>query len=446
MMIGIGLDISLGSGNLVSTAAIEFAVLASVTETSADTNKSAMQGVETDGTFFFTDADTTTNPTTVSVWNASLVLQSSRNTSLDFASHSQANGLWVDTANNKLYVGANNFPTTPSLGWVLEYNYHPTTRALTFVAAHETSNGTIGDGFCEGGAGLGLHYYAVYHDQPVIRKFLLSDWSFVKEYPLGTIQNDQTTNLYQGGSWNDGVIYANTHGSMDATNSISPNGRTDAYWLDTAQDKFITVGQKINPPVDGNQGLAFNGTELLFAERVGNNPALSGNILHASYTTQQQKATGPNFIGGVTVAQFSGTEFRAASLTAPAGSNRIALILASYETSTPSAAINYLKADWPNGLLRPLHDAVNPANNVAHTRSSIWFAMEKDIPSGPDTLSITLATALATGWQGQISVLFFENVDQYADPQSLASTLLATGSVTTLGDNETLVNLLVNGA
>src|SRR5690606_28228808 len=98
-----------------------------------------------------------------------------------------------------LWVGANNFSTTPKKGWVLQYDPDD----LTLVEVHE-----LDAHWAEGGAwhdvGDGPEYWAVYTDWDHVsrHKIVGGVMTKVDDYLLPLVEGESSTNLlYQGGAW-----------------------------------------------------------------------------------------------------------------------------------------------------------------------------------------------------------------------------------------------------
>ncbi len=201
-------------------------------------------------------------------------LQSSRDIRTDFpAGATQANGL--NYFNGSLWVGCNNYSTTPKLGWILEYN--PTTLALI-------ATNSVGANWCEGGAwkdvGSGNEFWAIYHDTPTVRRYD-SSFALVGSYSLPRYAESDTSivnerGLYQGAAWRGNDLFVQTH-------RVNPDARTDIY---TWNGSGFDAKQILYALDEGDgQGISFEDSGvLLFAERDQGGDTSKQMILRATLT------------------------------------------------------------------------------------------------------------------------------------------------------------------
>lgn len=241
------------------------------------TNVKATQGIAVSSAYVWTSGDSATNGArTITTFAKSDSFGSgdalfSKNTALDFASHAQANGMFYDPDTGKLYSGANNFPTEPKGGWVLEYDV-AANGSLTFVAAHD-----VGAHWNEGCAKHGGYWWTIYHDLNEIHQYDLS-WNFVGAHTLpGASAATASGDLWQGIIWIGDVVLINMHGNNPQT------PRADAYrWTGT---EFTLETKGIAPPQDANQGMHLDpdGEHIWWAVRVGNISNNPANVIKTTY-------------------------------------------------------------------------------------------------------------------------------------------------------------------
>ena len=397
-------------------------------------NVGSSQGVATDGTWFWTSGNDA-NQRQIRIFNAAWAEQtgagSPHSTNLDFASHAQVNGLICDRANNKLYAGANNFPTTPAQGWVLEYDVNPATGALTFVAARGA--GAI---WCEGCArGPDGKWWVHHHGGASIRRYN-ADWSFDQELtPLLTPV--KSNGYYQGGRFIDGLFYLNTHGNS--------GGGLDAYHWDSVQDRLSWTLVSLAVPTDCTQGIDLDGSALYMAERTGNDHATPNNVVRASYT---QAPLPPLLIGkGAAQNEQAVNSLTMPAFAPPAGNNRCAIVFASWEQNAPAGPQSVASLTWGAGNSgTEIGTWFNPGNTVVHNGLTAYRFMDANFPASAQDLTITLAqNTQVDGNDLHLAIAVFEGVNQSTPIEALIAENDLSIDVTTLGVGRMLINLITNG-
>lgn len=172
----------------------------------------------------------------------------------------QINGLNI--YDGYLWVGASNFPNTPKLGWILQYD--PAT--LAHVATYETE-----DYWSEGGAwkdvGNGNEFWAIYHDQPIVSRYRINAGAFelVANYNLA-FGTGQTEFLSQSAVWLGDLFITQNHAYR-----TNPPATTDVYrWNGSGMDAVQQIARLSDA---AGQGIHWEveGSVLLFAERNGVN-------------------------------------------------------------------------------------------------------------------------------------------------------------------------------
>lgn len=240
----------------------------SITEVLTDVG--AGQGVAVGDDAIFVTA-TGTNKI-IRVYNAttSALASSFDSDTIPSAAHSQVNGMHYDATNNKLYVGANNYQTTPALGWVYEFDYDATARTLAYVATR-----IVRGAWCEGPALLSTGDFLVcYHDTKALD---LYNSSWVLQGSLDTPNELVNANFWQGLANNNNVILANVH-------NTSPYQRAQAFYYNNGSlgDAFY----KIAPPrIDCQQGVFYDGTNYWWAERTLSNNLTNNHVVRTDALT-----------------------------------------------------------------------------------------------------------------------------------------------------------------
>lgn len=185
----------------------------------------------------------------------------------------QINGL--DIHGGYLWVGANNYPQEPRLGWVLQYDLAD----MSYVATHEL------DGYHnEGGAwhdvGNGPEYWAIYHDWPHASRYAWDGTNLTKigDYLLpiaeGRTNEDGQRGLYQSAQWLGDMLITQTHLN---------NGTPMTHFHRWTGSGFEAVRESFAFTHNLGQGLFWEkpGEVMLFACRSIGGPQ---TIVRAAYT------------------------------------------------------------------------------------------------------------------------------------------------------------------
>lgn len=187
-------------------------------------------------------------------------------------SHTQVNGLHYVESTNKLYVGANNFNTTPAAGWVAEYDYDPALRTLTFVELHD-----MGANWAEGGCFLSDGRWINCYTE--IKNLRIYDSSF--EFIAST--GDVPAGAPLSNHWfqsltvtSEDVISTNMHG-----------GGSYGGWLHQfvimPDNSLGSAFYRVRPPnQDTDQGVFYDGTYYWWAERTANNATTNNHLKRAT--------------------------------------------------------------------------------------------------------------------------------------------------------------------
>lgn len=246
----------------------------------ADANLASSQGVAFDGTNYYTtagsSADASVN-THLRKWTRSgdtYTLVTDRDTSGDWpAGMAQINSISV--YGGYLWVGGNNYNTTPKSGWVLKFDPSDLSHVATY---------SVGANWTEGGCWLdvgdGDEFWAIFHDTSAVRRydntFTLVD-SYDCEYRTGV-----TANLYQGLA-----VIPGTKQCIGMVHEGASPLVADVY-LFTRSGPYPVC--QITPPTsECTQGVAFDPTDathLLWAERYhGGSPTQDHRIVDSTLTT-----------------------------------------------------------------------------------------------------------------------------------------------------------------
>ena len=191
-----------------------------------------------------------------------------------------------------LYVTAYNINGggNPFISRVVKYN--PTD--LSVVNEYE-----IGGNIAESVTKHDNHFWVVYHDVFVIRKFDLS-FNFIQEYELTVDTHPQGG--FQGSLWEDHYFYANLH-SHNSIGDETPFAELRKYQFDGT--KFIFI-EKIAPPTIGcGQGLSKYDEYYFWNDRTENNIVItkglkSGKIFAVVAPITKQQSTEPSLLNGYT--------------------------------------------------------------------------------------------------------------------------------------------------
>lgn len=182
----------------------------------SDANVGASQGVATDGTYWWTTGTTDATATLhryiykYTKSGNTYTLTDTIDTYGDWpAGMAQINALRYSSG--YLYVGGNNYDTTPELGWILIYN--ATTGA--FVGSFSTL-----DAWCEGGAfGPNGNFFASFANVYTITEIEATTWSNTATWSEHAAHTPSTTypsgsNKYNGNVWIGDFYLANWHEGM----------------------------------------------------------------------------------------------------------------------------------------------------------------------------------------------------------------------------------------
>lgn len=270
----------------VRRAAAVFHAIECLATASADLG--ASQGVATtDGQTFWVAAGT---PTLIEPDNSYLYkytrsgnvfsLVASRGTSSDWPSGmTQINS--VQLYNGVLYVGGNNYNTTPRQGWILEYDPDD----LTLLATHAVQNH-----WCEGGAwrprlsgGAVSHEFWACYANPVssgpnVYEVSRYDDAFAHQGNFGLpVTYDSGSLFHEGLAWKGNLLLTMVH---EGTTPIL----AEIFAWDP-QAKSFSLQQRLRPPTDEcTQGLALAADDrtLWWAERYhGGSPTQDHRIVES---------------------------------------------------------------------------------------------------------------------------------------------------------------------
>ena len=422
----------LSAGTAISEAF--FQVISKLTEEATPaTNVGSSQGVATDGTWFFTTGNDT-DQLEIRVFNSSWTEQtgggiSPHQTDSDFGSHAQVNGMYCDRTNGKLYVGSNNFPTTPELGWILEYNVNANTGALSFVTEH-----SVGAFHSEGCTFYNDKFWVFGHTDSSIRRFSTS-WSLEKTYTY-PIAPTHGSGYYQGGMFLDDVFYGNVHGNS--------GGGFESFCYDQNYDRLLWTMTSLTPPTDCTQGIDLDGTNLYMAERTSNDHTTPNNVVRASFI---RTLCPPLYVGGDENQDetLSANNFAISAVTPPDGINRLAVFFASWEMNAPASAQYSTDLTWGVGnSATKVTDLFNPNATSTHNGLTIWYMKEEDIPSAAANVTLNLKHSIA-GNDTHLAVAVFQDVDQAMPFEQLVVGNALSVSFTTLNQAKLGLNMITNG-
>ena len=179
----------------------------------------ANQGVAYDGTHYYVTGgqgvagvDGGINMNVVK-YDSSFNLVQDKDCSFDNGgAHEQVNGIYYDQPTGHLFIGANNYSTTPHEGWIYEYDASD----LSFVAAHD-----VGAIWSEGCTKYDGHWFVVSANSHTITEFD-DNWDLVKVHNL---PGNPPSGLYwQGIFVIDDVFYINYHEPQNALWALTFDG------------------------------------------------------------------------------------------------------------------------------------------------------------------------------------------------------------------------------
>ena len=424
------------SGSVVVNAALDFDIINAITEEATPgVNVGSSQGVCKAGSWFYTTGNDS-DQREIRVWNSSWVEQTGLkvSTELDESGLAQCNGMFYDSVAEKLYVGANNFNTTPELGWILEYDVNLSTGALSFVASH--SVGAIwAEGCCIGPDGK---FWVHHHQDATIHRYT-TGWTLDKVLTPPLKPEKSAVAFYQGARFIDGVLYCNTHGNS--------GGGLDAYVWDQANDRLLWALLTLPVPTDCTQGIDLDGSDLWMAERTGNDHTTANNVVRASYTQvplppvllDHDAAQGEAVVNTLTISSFA----------PPPGNNRIAIVFASWEQNAPASAQSVASLTWGSGNeATPIGagDFFNPDASSVHNGLAAYYFLDADFPLVAEDITIVLDQDTQVGGNDlHLVVAVFDGVDQTTPIEGLVAENDLSVDVVTSGDSRLLINCITNG-
>lgn len=260
----------------LSPSGKEFIVVENIETADADTK--ASQGVATDGTYFYTAGGSGAAPApneSLHKWTKSgdtYTLDTSRNTTSDWPTGmEQINS--VHYHDGLLYVGGNNYNTTPEKGWVLVYDPSDLTHIQTLATADHWSEG----GAWRYDATRGWEFWVCYADEFAadtykVTRYEIDTWGTMGglSYPTAWTGTDielpisyaSGTLFHEGLTWRGDLLFTMVH---EGTSPIL----AEVYRYDSTGDDFVLV-QQFRPPTDQcTQGLSLDpdGKRLWWAER-----------------------------------------------------------------------------------------------------------------------------------------------------------------------------------
>jgi len=224
----------------------------------------AHQGVATDGTYFWVTNSYNVSNVKLSKWhiNGSLIAEKEHCEIDGGGGHTQINH--VHLRNGIIYAGANNYPSSPGSGWILEYDASD----LSYITTH-----SVGTHRNEGCAWYDDAWWCVYGNNPECRKYD-SSWNYIDSYSLDW---GYTAWGYQAIIWMGDYIYLPLHrGSAD-------EGMIHVYFWNG--NGFDTVTRLYSPTFHCTQGLSLdptNSSQLWWAERYYDNGYSRGYIVNSS--------------------------------------------------------------------------------------------------------------------------------------------------------------------
>lgn len=257
-----------------ATNPADFAVISR----SGDVN--AWQGVAFDGTYYYATADWTGGSSSqqwiLQKYDASFNLVDSQDMGAYADSdHKQINGVYLHEG--RLYISANNFPTTPARGWVIEVD--PTD--LSEIDSHELS----GAKWTEAVTRWGGYWWAVNATSHEIRQFD-DDWALVDAHALPDASPGGL--FWQAIIVLNNVFYLNVHApsasgipATPALRAYSWNG--SGFDRETALDTF-------RPSSYCTQGFTYFNGFTYWAERYDDGDTAEGRIVKATATAENPPA------------------------------------------------------------------------------------------------------------------------------------------------------------
>ncbi len=222
----------------------------------------AFQGVAVSPSNFFTISSGT-----IFKYDRSWNLVTSRSVTADApTSKSQINGIVYDSGTGKLYIGANNFSTTPKLGWIVEYDPSD----LSWIATH-----SVEAHWAEGCAIRSGEFWVYYHDWPFVTRYDAS-WAKVNDYALAGIES-LTLDLFNGGAWSGDDLYLVRHNNTNPTQYFVYRWNGSSFDWYEVRDTPASGSNRIG------QGIAFEegASKAYWAQRIG---TAGGNVVETDLT------------------------------------------------------------------------------------------------------------------------------------------------------------------
>lgn len=244
------------------------------------TDVQASQGTASGDGFIFTTANDSDN-LSFQWWDGTtFVNRGIYDTSGDNGGlHVQVNGAYYDPAANTLWLGANNFNTTPARGWILRYDFDPAANSgnggITFNAAYP-----VADNWCEGAAPLSDGtWIACYHDVARLDRYSADFSTRLNTYDLPVRYIEPGGNHFQGVSIRDDVVVLPYHGNAGADWNFYPQFKFVDGGLYEAEPNLETIAN------NARQGLFNEGSSFLAAIRTNNNPNSNNHVNRATPVT-----------------------------------------------------------------------------------------------------------------------------------------------------------------
>lgn len=241
------------------------------------TDAGAGQGVSSGNGFIFTTASSTNQ---LIEWfeDSTFTSQGSLDcTSFNGGAHTQVNGQFFNPTTNKLYVGANNFATTPELGWIYIFDFDPAGNSGAGTLTFDQAVSVAGN-HCEGCAEMSDGTFMVcYHDVNRVDHY---SSSFVLLNQITLPDRFGTSSFfYQGPAVKDDVIYMNYHGNAGVNFNFMVGFKYEAGSLHEATARLDVMS------TDCRQGVFNDGTDFLAAQRTANNNNSNNHVVRATPLT-----------------------------------------------------------------------------------------------------------------------------------------------------------------
>ena len=205
------------------------------------------QGVAFDGTYIYATVKSTNKE--LAKFNLSSGKVAENITAADEGTAmAQINGTTIK--DNKLYVGSNNYSTTPKKGYIKVFNCSD----LSYIEEHQ-----VKDHWCEGCSFHDNAWWVIYSDYKYVSKYDIS-WNHVVDYPLSYSMSGPIgyCNGYQGITWKDDYIFVNIHSGCTPL-------KCDVYeWNGSGFDEVVRLDTEDS---HDTQGVFWDGEYMWWAER-----------------------------------------------------------------------------------------------------------------------------------------------------------------------------------